>query len=149
MRCMQLRLFGMSYAEITRTIYGEEKAAAVKAGLPEDSVHQISISAVSIALKRILSRELAKAPETAIELREVELRRLDAMHAVAWAMSVNPDFEPGLRLAASDRVVKISAERRKMFGLDAPEKKSLVDANGETIESFTIRLVDPNATEKK
>jgi len=86
---------------------------------------------------RAVSAALAAAPNEAVEeLRRLELLKLDALSAPAWAILDAPhplvsagrvmawDGEP-LRdpqpvLAAIDRLLRISERRCRLLGLDAP-----------------------------
>lgn len=54
--------------------------------------------------------------ETAAEMVGVELGRFDELLAGVWPAAVNGDLQ------AIDRALDISKERRKMMGLDNPEK---------------------------
>jgi len=114
-----LRLAGRTYDEI---------AAALGCG------HGTAYRAVA----GHLAATRAEAAETAQELREVELQRLDRLLAVVGPMAEKGD------LAAVDRVLRIQERRAAYLGLDAP-KASLVavDARPDTVRAL-MALVAPS-----
>lgn len=63
------------------------------------------------------------APEDVVEARAMELDRLDKMFKTVWdrALSNTPDGD-----FAIDRCLRISQQRAKLLGLDAPEKHALI-----------------------
>lgn len=88
---LQLRLAGHSYDEIAdRVGYADRRSAW----------H---------AVQRILDRQEAEGVDA---LRRIEGRRLDAVLAAVWPAAMAGD------LAAIDRVLKVSARRAALYGLD-------------------------------
>ena len=66
---------------------------------------------------RVAQRALAELPrESAEEVRAMELERLDAMHRAVWDAAISGDLD------AFDRALKVAESRRKLLGLDAPQK---------------------------
>lgn len=117
--CTRLRSRGLSY-----------RAIANELGIDVHSAHE--------GVQRCLAETLTEA---ATELRQIELERLDTLYAAATAVlerehiTVNngkviyqgdtPLADDAPVLAAIDRLLKISESRRKLLGLDSPEKVSL------------------------
>jgi len=67
-------------------------------------------------VQRCLDRVAEACSERASELRQIELRRLDAMF-----LAVYPDCVRGV-YTAIDRALKIMERRARLLGLDAPQK---------------------------
>ena len=66
------------------------------------------------------SRALAASVrEVADELRNLELARLDRMHAAVWPKAIAGNCR------AVDRVLAIMARRAKLLGLDAPRRRNV------------------------
>lgn len=114
---LDLRLSGLS-----------PRAIAVKTGLGRAMVRDI--------LQRALDDAAADREDRASNLLEVELARLDALHASLWHRATDPamatvdvpaENEAGMKAydgqdKAVDRVLKIAERRHKLLGLEkAPE----------------------------
>jgi hypothetical protein len=98
---------------------------------------------------RAVGRALAATvAEPAAEVRQLELARLDEATAAAFAvlrkdhlahshgkvitLDGKPVLDDGPKLAAIDRIVKISERRAKLLGLDAPTQ----------VQVITVDLID-------
>jgi hypothetical protein len=92
---LELRIAGDTYAVI-----------AQKAGVTRQRAHQIVMEEMSALAKQ---RE-----DSTAKLASMENERLDAMHAVLWPKAMAGDYD------AIDRLVRISARRSKLLGLDVP-----------------------------
>lgn len=95
---------------------------------------------------RHVSLELAntrkESAETAEELRQVELARLDRLLAVVGPMAESGD------LAAVDRVLRIQERRAAYLGLDAPKAQLVaVDGRPDTVRAL-MALVSGGANSK-
>lgn len=99
---LELRKAGGSYRQIAETLLGEE-------GIPKGYSPQLAHKDVTDELIRL--RE--QSAETAVQVLDLELARLDAMTAAIW-----PQAEKGDQFAI-DRVLKIQDRRAKYLGLDA------------------------------
>lgn len=100
-RATELRLQGKSY-----------RAIAAEMGCNESTAYYY--------VKAVLQRTIDTADETAAELRRVELERIDAIIA-----ALTPDLsgiDSETRARASRELLRASESRRKLLGLDAPEK---------------------------
>lgn len=67
---------------------------------------------------RALDAVTAENEATTDQARRVELARLDKLQTLAWARTGSED--PGIVLKAIETVLKISAHRSRMLGLDQP-----------------------------
>lgn len=122
-QALALRLQGMSYAEIGKTI-GRDQAACYR------------------AVSKHLETVRAQSAETAQELREVELQRLDRLLAVVGPMAESGDLQ------AVDRVLRIQERRAAYLGLDAPKAQLVaVDARPDTVRAL-MALVQPDANKR-
>lgn len=102
--CAELRGQGLTYAAIGKRV-GVTKAKAWE------------------AVQRAFRDTLTEPAETA---RAVELARLEDMHDRALAvLEAQEPSSPGAILGAIDRIVKVSESRRKLLGLDAPQRHEL------------------------
>lgn len=98
-RLLTLRTQGLTYAQIA-----EETGYADASGARQ-------------ALMRALNRHEA---ESAAELRQLENLRLDADERALRAIIGDATRSPGVRVAAINARVRLSARRARMNGLDAP-----------------------------
>jgi hypothetical protein len=73
--------------------------------------------------RRALDAVTAENEQTVDTARRVELARLDTLQTLAWAHTGFP--EPTVALKAIETVLKISAHRARMMGLDQPVKHEL------------------------
>jgi hypothetical protein len=103
-QALELRKAGAQYADIATTLGYADASGAYRA----------------------VSRALAKlTAEPAAELRELELLRLDRMLQAIWEQVIRGSH------GAVDRALRISESRRKLLGLDAPQKIAPTDPYGE------------------
>lgn len=112
---LELRKAGMTYDRIGEAL-----------GVSKQAVHK----SVTKALREITS----KAAESAEEIRNLELIRLDAMLAGLWAQAARGN--PG----AIDRALKIAERRAKITGIDAPTKITPTNKDGDDLEPAATGL---------
>ena len=114
--CVTYRRGGLSYKRmatvVSETISGR-KGAPFK--FTEDNAR--------VAVKRALARSLSYSPESAEELRQLELERLDQLQAAMWPRAMGrPSSSPSPSDApdpqAARVVLDIMRERRELAGLD-------------------------------
>jgi hypothetical protein len=72
---------------------------------------------------RALDAITAENEQTVDTARRVELARLDTLQTLAWQHTAFP--EPTVALKAIETVLKISAHRSRMMGLDQPVKHEI------------------------
>lgn len=105
-RAVELRKAGNSYRDIAETL-GVDVATAHK--YVKDAMAELA--------------EMQK--DAATELHQMECERLSRLMAqcekVIDSCDADPDSDPELRLRAVDRLTKLSAEYRKLNGLDKPQ----------------------------
>jgi len=86
---------------------------------------------------RAIKRCLDELPvEDAVELRKMEVMRLDALLAECWELAMNKEYRS--RLFAMDRVLAISERRARLLGIevspnDAPRGATIVREYGANI----------------
>lgn len=102
------RLRGMSYEAIARDLVASFPPGTFSQNYNAQSVYK-DCSAVMAQLR-------GEYKETAMEMVDIELRRFDKMLEGVWAAAQAGD------LNAVDRALAISRERRKMMGLDNPDR---------------------------
>jgi len=114
-----------------------------------------SPSAAHEAVRRGLADALT---EPADEVRQMELERLDSYAQIAWEVlhaehlvvassgkvALHPDtgmplLDDGPKLAALDRLMRLSESRRKLLGLDAPVRAEV--RHVDTFDADIARLV--------
>jgi hypothetical protein len=100
-QALEYRLMGLTYQQI-----------AEKLEITDSGAHY----SVEAALRRTLQ-------EPADELRQLELRRLDAMFIPVYGNAVRGD------LAAITAAINIMNRRARLVGLDAPEKRENTNLN--------------------
>lgn len=122
-----------------RTIAADRAAEALELRKAGKSYRAIG-KALGISFQRahmIVSTHIAEqkehAAETADEIRQIELERLDELLEAYLPMAKAGDA------SAADRVLKIMDRRARYLGLDAPAK---VEATIETHEQRRARLLD-------
>lgn len=103
---LKARMMGASYGHIADTL-------------------QISKATAWKYCKQEVARLEKEGDETADEIIRIELIRYDAMILAAW-----PKVQAG-DLQAMAQVLAISRERRKLLGLDKPQKIAQTDPEGE------------------
>lgn len=106
-----LRLAGASYDKIAEAVGYSNRSGAYH------------------AVKKYLNKTAAVALETAEELKQQELQRLDAMFLAAYQSATKGDVK------YIDSCLKIMAARAKLLGLNAPEKVD-VDGNVATPKTY-------------
>lgn len=104
-QAVELRRAGRSYREIARQV-----------GIGVASAHRLVAAAIAEARTTV--------QEDVVELRALELSRLDGMLGGLW-----PQARRG-NLGAVDRVLKIMERRAKLLGLDAPAKVARTNPAG-------------------
>jgi hypothetical protein len=111
--------------------------------------HTTAVKAVQRALDRSNEAEVAT-------LRQLELARLAELEAEAWAvlrrdhLSVHfgrvatfegqPVLDDGPKLAAIDRLTRLSAQRSRLLGLEAPIRKVVEVVTSDMIDQEIARL---------
>ena len=104
----ELRLSGYSHDAIALELANRFSADLLPKGWSAKSVYadcQVALNQVSDEYR-----------ETAIELVQIEAARFDKMQAAIWQKAEEGDVK------AVEAVLAISRERRRMLGLDSPEK---------------------------
>ena len=86
-------------------------------------------------VQKIIHQELASIPsDHAIELRKLELARLDEMQTGHYSKAVDGD------MFATQQVLAIMNRRAKLAGLDTPEKSVVVTAVDDAKSSLEAKL---------
>jgi DNA-binding CsgD family transcriptional regulator len=111
-QALQLRIAGFTYKRMGETM-----------GISESGAYK----AVVRALRRLNER----IAENAEELRRLEMERLTALHRVFWSRAQRGDER------AADRVLRISAAIRALYGLDAPTR---TDVRASVVTSYDDAL---------
>jgi len=102
---------GYTYAQIARMAIEKFKENKLPAGWDERYAYK--------DVQRELQRLREETKEEAADLVQLEIERLDAaLKAVA------PKVQQG-HLGAIDRWIRLSESRRKLLGLDAPERQKI------------------------
>lgn len=99
-QALDLRRTGASYREIAKVL-------------------NMSLGNAHRLVKRALNRNLAKCEEIAVEIRTLELDRLDALQTYLWGKAKRGNA------TAIDRILKIMERRARLLGLDKPERVAL------------------------
>ena len=115
---VELRRMGKSYAEIGRQV-------------------GISTSRAHALVTRAMIEARASIREDVVELRALEISRLDGMLGGLW-----PDARSG-NVGAVDRVLKIMERRARLLGLDAPAKVARTSAAGDEAGDDATRYIVP------
>ncbi len=97
---LRLRIAGLRYRDI-----GE------RLGITMQAAHHLVVKA--------LEESRARAAESADQLRDLELQRLDVAQSVIWRYVLEGD------MGAIDRLLKIQQRRAALMGLDAPERREI------------------------
>lgn len=117
-QAVELRRSGRSYREIAHAV-----------GISVASAHRLVGTAIAEARTTVR--------EDVVELRALELSRLDGLMVALW-----PKARRG-ELSAVDRVLKIMERRAKLLGLDAPVKLARTNAAGDEDEGDGTRYIVP------
>lgn len=130
-RNLKLRLQGHDFQYIADTLgYGSRQAA-------------------NADYHRALDAVAAENEQTIETARRVELARLDTLQTLAWQHTGFP--EPTVALKAIETILKISAHRSRMMGLDQPVKHEVsfdaVEARIAELSAFLAEhdTADPDA----
>jgi len=106
-RVLNLRMAGLSYADIAREVGFESRQTAQQ------------------ALKRALDRAHAEQQDLADEYRHILLARLERLHRAYWfqaigtpAQGTTPAVPPNMK--AADRTLRIVAQTMALLGLEPP-----------------------------
>lgn len=119
-RALEMRKTGMSYRRI---------AAKLECGL----------SVAHGYIKEALAESAAAIQSSADELRAIELEKLDKWEA-SLQLGIR-DADPQVRAKSAAVLLKITESRRKLLGLDAPQK---VELSG---NMYTVKEVSPDCPE--
>ena len=117
-QAVELRRSGRSYREIARQV-----------GIGVASAHRLVAGAMADVRSAVA--------EDIVELRALELSRLDGLTVALW-----PKARRG-ELPAVDRVLKIMERRAKLLGLDAPVKVARTNPAGTEDEGDGTRYIVP------
>lgn len=96
-KCLRLRIAGMSYSQIGKEV-----------GCCKQNAHRAVTKALAETRKRV--------GESAEQLRDIELKRLDALWMAMWSKAQTGDAR------AADTMIRVMKRRASMLGLDAPKK---------------------------
>lgn len=116
---VKLRIAGKTFREIAEILHYNSQQAAFD------------------AVKRTL---IATAREPADELRSLELERLDELWQVAFGKAKEGD------LSAQQSCIRILERRARLVGLDAPQKTTYTDPNGNGPLEVIVRLEAKDVT---
>jgi predicted transcriptional regulator len=114
----------------TKLVAAENRLQAIelrKSGLTLKAIsYELGVSTTMV--HKYINTELRDLAEetksTVIEMRQLELERLDIMMMGLWEQSESGD------VAAIDRVLKIMERRAKLLGLDSPQKIAPTSLDG-------------------
>jgi hypothetical protein len=90
--------------------------------------------------------ELAEEAKRAVV---VELMRLDKLWEINFQRATDTDRDVSEQQAATDRCLKISEQRRKLLGLDAPERHEISGIDGGAIVFQDIQTLEGEALEEE
>lgn len=113
-QCIQLRLAGLDYQTIAERLRYSSRQAAAK------------------DVERALQRAVLAQHTSVEELRELELMRLDKLQAAMWKAAMEGDPR------AVEVSLKISSQRCKLLGLDAPLRAEVITLDH--IDAEIVRL---------
>jgi hypothetical protein len=103
----------------------EEKAISLRlAGLSYQRIGDaigITPSGAKRCVDRVLARIVKSTNETAEQVKQEELLRLDEMQFALYPLAKRGDIK------ATETILKIQQRRAKLLGLDAPEKLQVED----------------------
>ena len=134
---LALRIAGHTYRAIVDILRKREADNKLEYEVPESYDARNCYRDVKHDLDAVLNERR----ENASELISLELNRLDDMTASIYSMLEESDgedgVEPKIKLAAIDRLLKISERRSKLMGLDRPQKLQVIDWRSEIIALIT------------
>lgn len=113
LEAVKLRASGLTYTQI-----------AADLGISETGARK--------AVKRSMEKIKEELRESAADLRNLELERLDALQYALWAKATAGDVQ------AVDRVLRVMTRRAALLGLDVPPSPRI-----ESTEPIEIRYRDP------
>ncbi|MBM4484440.1 hypothetical protein GS443_14195 [Rhodococcus hoagii] len=114
-RCLDLRVQGKTLQEIA------------------DAEGYADRSGPHRAIQSLLGRVEA---EKVSELRELESARLDALQAAHWPAAISGDIK------SADLVLRVSARRSKLLGLDVPDRVIVAEAAAPSDEEFAATMIE-------
>jgi hypothetical protein len=88
-----------------------------------------------------LAELAAEQKQSAEELRQMELERLDAMLLANWSRAMGSEKVPA-DLKAQDRILRIMERRAKLLGLDAPTKIAPTTPDGKQSVQLMVVYTD-------
>jgi hypothetical protein len=94
-----------------------------------DQLGYASRGAACEDVRRAMALSRAELAQSANELRETELSRLDRLQAALWTKAINGDVK------AVDAALKIIDRRIRLLGLDAPQQVEVF-----TVDAVTARI---------
>lgn len=111
-----------------------------------DALGYGSRQAANADYHRALDAVAAENEQTVDTARRVELARLDTLQTLAWQHTGNGD--PAVALKAVETILKISAHRSRMMGLDQPVKHEVsFDAVEARIAELSAFLAEHDTTD--
>ncbi|WFR71420.1 hypothetical protein P9209_20870 [Prescottella defluvii] len=113
-RCLELRLQGKTLQEIA-----DAEGYADRSG-PHRAIQSL--------LGRVETEKVS-------DYRELESARLDALQSAHWPAAISGDVK------SADFVLRVSARRSKLLGLDVPEKVIVAEATAMPDEEYAATLV--------
>lgn len=115
-----------------------------KAGATFDQIaEQVGYSSRGKACEAVQG-ELADLPkEDAVELRDLELARLDSLLTAMWPKAMNGNGW------AVDRVLRIMERRARLAGLDQPEQIAITTAQGDFETAYQELVAEMRAREQQ
>ena len=120
-RALELRKTGLGYRQIAKRM-------------------ECCLGAAYGYVASALAEQREKIAESAIELREIEVGKLDKLERKIWAAIKESTSEQDKAKLASV-IVKITESRRKLLGLDAPQK---IEHTGNL---YTVATASPDCPE--
>jgi hypothetical protein len=120
-RVMDLRKQGASYPQILDVLREE---------MPTYITEAYGLSSIGMDITRALSEMRVINRETAREVRDFEVQRLDEMFARLYPKALGNELVPGDE-ASVRTILKIMERRSKLLGLDAPALSEVILKNGE------------------
>ena len=109
-QALEMRRAGKDYSEIAKAL-----------GL-YDASHARRV------VMKLIQTDIKKLAETADEVRNLELQRLDKMFEVAYAKALDG------HLLSIDRALRLMERRASLLGLDAPKRQEISGPDGSPIE---------------
>ncbi|NKT12473.1 hypothetical protein MPC38_10945 [Prescottella equi] len=114
-RCLDLRVQGKTLQEIA-----DAEGYADRSG-PHRAIQSL--------LGRVETEKVS-------ELRELESARLDALQGAHWPAAVSGDVK------SADFVLRVSARRSKLLGLDVPDRVIVAEAAAPSDEDFAATMIE-------